>query len=265
MEQNQAMPGQPTNPVVAALEQTEPVQPVAAAPVQAAPAPKKKNSTMALVIILLVLIALGGIGFGVWAIMDGNARVETAKKNCSGSTEVITNCDVDGNNGGDSDGTGTNTSTDTTPIFKNPVISSTVGNYNVSINETVVISNDKSLNINVKNGEVVGCHYSDGGDCTISGISGKIFKMSEFGAGQDIEGFYQGFLMEDGTVQYFGLKDASEKTNYSIEGTLKINGKVKDIISVGALETGREVGGFGTSLFILSDGSIVMFDISMLQ
>ncbi len=95
MEQNQGMPERPTNPVVAALEQTEPVQPTPA-PAQAAPAPKKKSSTMALVIVLFLLVAAGGVGFGVWAMMDGNSRVETAKKNCSSSTEVITKCDVDG-------------------------------------------------------------------------------------------------------------------------------------------------------------------------
>ena len=95
MEQNQGMPEQPTNPVVAALEQAEPVQPTPA-PVQAVPAPKKKSSTMVLVIILLLLVAAGGVGFGVWAMMDGNSRVETAKKNCAASsTEVITKCDVD--------------------------------------------------------------------------------------------------------------------------------------------------------------------------
>ena len=38
----------------------------------------KKNMGMILTIVLLVLLAAGGIGFGVWAMMDGNAQV--AKK-----------------------------------------------------------------------------------------------------------------------------------------------------------------------------------------
>ena len=38
----------------------------------------KKNMGMILTIVLLVLLAAGGIGFGVWAMMDGNSQV--AKK-----------------------------------------------------------------------------------------------------------------------------------------------------------------------------------------
>ncbi len=79
MEQNQTMPEQPVS-------------------TQVVPAPKKKNSAMALVIILLLLIAAGGVGFGVWAMMDGNAREETAKKQCSSSSTSIINCDVDSTN-----------------------------------------------------------------------------------------------------------------------------------------------------------------------
>lgn len=79
MEQNQTAPAQPVNPVVQALEQTEPVQP-APTPMQSAPAPKKKSSATVLSIVLLLIIALGGIGFGVWAFMDKNEQVDKLNK-----------------------------------------------------------------------------------------------------------------------------------------------------------------------------------------
>ncbi|MBP5647683.1 hypothetical protein J6X04_00090 [Candidatus Saccharibacteria bacterium] len=36
----------------------------------------KKNNGMAIGMILLVILAAGGIGFGIWAMMDGNAKAE---------------------------------------------------------------------------------------------------------------------------------------------------------------------------------------------
>jgi hypothetical protein len=79
MEQNQTAPAQPVNPVVEALEKTEPVQSTPT-PMQAAPAPKKKSSATMLSIVLLLILALGGIGFGVWAFMDKNDQVDKLNK-----------------------------------------------------------------------------------------------------------------------------------------------------------------------------------------
>lgn len=82
MEQNQTAPVQPTNPVVQALEQTEPVQ-MTPTPMQATPALKKKSSATMLSIVLLLILALGGIGFGVWAWMDKNDQVDKLNKQLS--------------------------------------------------------------------------------------------------------------------------------------------------------------------------------------
>lgn len=56
---------------------TEPVMPMGPA------APKKKSNSMLIGMILLALVAAGGIGFGVYAMMDGNARVESLNKQIS--------------------------------------------------------------------------------------------------------------------------------------------------------------------------------------
>lgn len=50
---------------------------------EAAPAPvvpeetKKKSNGMLLGLILCLLLAIGGIGFGIWGMMDGNSRVDS--------------------------------------------------------------------------------------------------------------------------------------------------------------------------------------------
>lgn len=43
----------------------------------------KKNKGMMLGMILLAIFAVGGIGFGVWAMLDGNARVDNLDKQIS--------------------------------------------------------------------------------------------------------------------------------------------------------------------------------------
>lgn len=128
MEQNQTAPAQSVNPVVEALEQAEPVQP-SSMPMQAGPAPKKKSSVTLLSIILLLILALGGIGFGVWAFMDGNAQkdklnnqITSLRQEISTLTEknvelqdTIDSLKAGGSSSQDSsDGTSDSTSTDDT-------------------------------------------------------------------------------------------------------------------------------------------------------
>lgn len=74
--------------------------------------PKKKSNGMLYGLIFAIILALGGIGFGVWAMMDGNSRAETAKKECKSIATVpvidtdVTKCDVPDD---DDDGTTTPT------------------------------------------------------------------------------------------------------------------------------------------------------------
>ena len=45
-----------------------------------APAPKKKTNWMMILTILFAVLATGGIGFGAWAMMDGNTTVDKLEK-----------------------------------------------------------------------------------------------------------------------------------------------------------------------------------------
>ena len=253
MEQNQTAPTQPVNPVVEALEKTEPVQSTST-PMQAAPAPKKKSSATVLSIILLLILALGGIGFGVWAMMDKNNQVDKLNKQIQDLRNSTSNVTPD------------ETEEPTTQdSFSNPVLSDINGLAYSTNYETVIGGNNvngfRYLGIGTKNGDITSCS-NNGVSCTINGLSGKIYKVVDFGEGQDIAGFYTGFIMEDGTVKYFSLDDVDGKTSIDIAGSLKIDKKVVDIIELGV---SQDMSSYVSSVFVFSDGTYLKFDSSMLQ
>lgn len=107
-------------------------------------------------------------------------------------------------------------------------------------------------------GEVAGAR-----ECEISGISKKIHRIVEFGSGHDYSYFNVGFIMEDGTVQYLPIQNALVNDNFNAEKVLKIDGYVIGTIdpNVTVLPQG---GGYRRTMFILSDGSFIGFDESML-
>ncbi len=69
--QGQPVPPSAPNPVEQALHEA-PVNPT---PMNAPMGPTKKSNSMLIGMILLAVLAAGGIGFGVWAMMDGNSKV----------------------------------------------------------------------------------------------------------------------------------------------------------------------------------------------
>ena len=71
--------------------------------------------------------------------------------------------------------------------------------------------------------------------------------------------------MTDGRVKYFSLYNAVENNDYSIRGDVKIDGRVTDVAEIRVSPTEAPVGGYGSSVFVLDDGSFVKFDESMLK
>ena len=254
MENNQGTPAQPVNPIVNALEQAEPVQPTST-PMQATPVPKKKSSATVLSIVLLLILALGGIGFGVWTWMDGNSRVEAVKKQYASS----------------------NTSE---PVSRdNPVIQGSDSTIGVSVwfeSSDVQVNGveHNKLEISIEKGKVDTCRYgvvsyspyggplwSDSMNCNIT-VSGDIYKVVEFGAGQDNAYNYVGFLMTDGTINYFPLINALQNNDFGITGQIALDEKIVDVIDVSVF-TGDY--GFGSSMFVLGNGDVVEFSKDMIE
>ena len=89
--------------------------------------------------------------------------------------------------------------------------------------------------------------------------------MAEISEGQDRSDKDSiGFIMEDGSVEYLYLNDALERGDFNIDGKLKIDGVVTDIISIGVgVEDG--VGGYGSTVFVLANGDYMLYDESLFE
>lgn len=84
MEQNemngQNAPNAGVVPPAAPAEPAAPVEPVVMAtpPVeQKVEGAKKKNQGIMLAVVLCLILAVGGVGFGIWAMLDGNERAKS--------------------------------------------------------------------------------------------------------------------------------------------------------------------------------------------
>lgn len=242
----------------------------------------KKSHGMLYGMILLAILAAGGIGFGVWAMLDGNSQV--AKKNEQISdlrsqlvekNEVVddtTVVDVESDN--------------ESGVHNNPVITSTNSSkeFQLHFDSSVLAGKGDDganiIGIDVKNGKVEKCElgrrtYGVGtpgystlpvASCDIVGLEGDVYKVIEFGAGQ-VSGLNRiGFIMIDGSVKYtLPIDEASSNNDLSIKGSLSINGKVNDAVNVNVTDIERGYGGYGATVFVLSDGSYVEYSDSMTQ
>lgn len=285
MEPNQNTAGMPGASTAGQNMAATPVQSATAAPMQgatseslpkdnmaAAPANEKKKggSGMVIGLILCLLLAAGGIGFGVWMMMDGNMQKDVMNQQISAlkkqNNELQKQID---------EGAG---------LSKNPVIESSKlrEDYSAELSfESSLISNYGEIyvvDVWVKNGEIGGCEIGSrtisGGsyltekvsDCNISGLDGKVFNVVEFGAGQDNSSNRIGFMMEDGTVKYtLPIFDAIKANDFGVKGSVKIDGIVTGAVDVTLRNTSVGYGGYGATVFILGDGSYVLFDQSMVE
>lgn len=303
MEPNENMPKQPVRPVnpagagaprPAARPVARPVVPrtVASAPVAEPVEPvepkeptfdngpsvvgkKERKTGWVLALILLFIIAAGGVGFGVWAWMDGNTQKDQLNSQISSlqqqNAELQDELASGGNVVGGAD-------------YANPVIVSqdSEKTYTIDYSSSKVLGgtdalgeSNQVLDISVANGKIVGCsvstaEYHEGGgvsrtnskDCVIDGLDGDIYKIVEFGAGHDNLNDMVGFIMTNGTVYYLPLYESVQNENYSIRGKVNLPGKVVDILTTGV---SNGVTGWIDTVFVFEDGTIIEYDESMLN
>ena len=242
----------------------------------------KKSHGMLYSMILLAILAAGGIGFGVWAMLDGNSRAQKKDEQISQlqsqlaeKSEVVVDDDAtvvdvetgDGENG-----------------FKNPIIKSndSAEIYRLYFDSSVIGSSEGAnvIRIDIKDGLVEKCEFGrrtyetgTGGqstapiaECNVIGLDGEIFKVVQFGAGQDSGLDRLGFIMADGSVKYtLPIHEAVSSNDLSIKGNLAVEGKVNDAVDVSVADAERGYGGYGATVFVLSDGSYVKYNDSMTQ
>lgn len=235
---------------------------------------KKKGKGAVLGMILLGILAVGGISFGVWEMLDANTQKE--QLNSQVSTLKQQNNELQ-----DKLSKTTNTSTtDSSSTQQNPVIESDDPDEEYSLLFDSVTNSDSNTNyisIRVKDGEIIECSIGykeytgmnggytikDGRECNITGLNGKIYKVVDFWAGHMKMNENIGFIMQDGTVQYFDFNNAVANNDFSVK-KLNINGFVIDAFDMGIGSTESPIGGYVATIFVLSDGSNIKYTESML-
>ena len=240
---------------------------------------KKTSKGMVAGLIILAVLAVAGIAFGIFEMMQAaNKDGQIAHLN-----QQVTDCANAGNGSVEKievtcpDGT---VIEDEVPSYKNPIIkgNNTSEAYDVIFESgSIQGSGVDTVQIIYANGAVESCvlmdkeYYENGGyrgtkinDCNIVGLSGDIYKIIEFGEGQMNNKASIGFIMTDGTIKYIPLYDAVNNNDFSIKGNVNIDGYVVDAINVGVKDLDRGYGGYQSTIFVLADGSTVKYSESML-
>lgn len=241
--------------------------------------PQKKNKGLIWGIITCAVLVCAGVAFGVYGIIEINnkeSEISDLKAQIEGENDAAT--------------VKTKSDSNSTAQRKNPIISADPSRvYNLGAKSAIVQVDGKNYYVvlNIKNGTIDGCEifsqsvkwvdYDDirtnkyDRDCNgLNGVSGKIYKaVDSVGEGQDGTLSSVAFIMEDGTVEYIPSIDlvTDMVTNgvSNIKGTLSIDGFVIDAFQVGVGNKDGSAGGYATTIFVLSDGSYVKFDESMLE
>ncbi len=221
--------------------------------------------------VILTIVALAGVAFGVFGMMEKDKAEKNLAIKITEAGGKVTEIVTDKITSVSDDGTVTEI-TDTNAQLANPVIVSSDSATRFYVNFTSPVITDGSTNENGQNakqlrlsiidGKINDCaiYSSEGnllGDCSINGIDGNIYKVVHIGWGHAVTDEDKvGFIMEDGRVLYFTLFNILSSNNISIEGTLAIGGFVRDAFQIGAGDIERRTG-YVTTIFVLSDGSIV--------
>ena len=236
-----------------------------------------KKATIKLGTFLLIIVALAGIGFGAWAMYskitetnDLNTQISNLKKRNNELEEQLDGGTVVGPGG---DGSGITTS--------NPVITSVASGeaYQINFNSSKIDIGDdnyRMIQLGVRDGALNLCSvnvgnyygsqiYGDGNfesTCQIDNLSGEIYKIVEFGEGRDINGFYVGFIMTDGSVWYVPMSELSEGYEYTAR---KMNFDEYVINTVDVTVNLYDQGdSYPSTVFVLRDGATVRFSNMML-
>ena len=233
--------------------------------------PVKKCKHMPIIVILAIL-AIGGIGFGgyeLWQNMQKDSEI-------SGLNGQLNN--QQGNKTEQSDNNNITS-------YKNPAIKSSDPNetyrlwFETSRYFTGEDSNFKTMQIGVENGAIYACRIyihslsddqTNGGrqesDCNITGVVGEIYDIIEFGEGQDNGNSNIGFIMVDGSVEYFPFIESMANNSFDASKKLHIDGYVIGAKRITAGPTDPSaMGGYNSTVFILTDGNFIKYKDSMLE
>ena len=232
----------------------------------------KKSHAMVYGMIILALLAVCGIGFGVWAMLDGNSRsqkkdeqISQLQSQLAEKSEMVVEDDTtvvdDGGN---------------VSSLENPVIKATPpAQYELRHSISVVSTgspNEATMTFSAVDGGSLGCRFPNSvvtGGCTVSGVPEGIYKIVTIHEGNGIGSEKIGFLMKDGTAWFAPIYingDVNAGVNTNLQAKrINIDGFIKDVVEVAyTSDINEPTGGSGFStVFVMSDNSLIKYDDSM--
>ena len=223
----------------------------------------KKSKGMIVGMVVLALLATGGIGFGVWAMMNGNAKVEQLNSQVDSLKRQNSELQDKVNNSGDIAPSGGASEGVVNPIIQNQ-------DSEILDRVSFVSVGNPRIRVILDKGDLSECSFESDEDrdndwdvkeCDLGDLGGKVYKVVSFGGTQELDP-YIGFIMTDGTVKYLSFYDVINSGNYTLR-TLVLDGKVIDIVKIISGQKGATAGGYITNVFVLNDGTVVRFDESM--
>lgn len=220
----------------------------------------KKGKGLIITTIIMTVLALCGVGFGVYGMIKANEKSESDKK----------------------------------PI--NPIVSST-DEEDISFRfwtESRFAFSDKrgdnydntsfGITLSIMDGKVRNCYFvyseldeesntikevetDEDVECKIDGISGKIYDVAQIGYGLTADDIQIAFLLEDGTVDLLDLNKVSSKdTTLKINGKLKVDQPVTGIFHDTVYITSKEgIGGYIGQMIRLADNTLVPVSEDMIE
>ena len=232
----------------------------------------KANKPLIATAIVCAVLAVAGIGFGVYGMLQTNSKsseISELKVQISDKDKIISEFESDGLAivGEDSQITITDSATTSNPIISSTDQTSFMPTYESPKYYTDGYVPDRAT-ISLEDGAIKSCatFHDDtivNQNCNISGLSGSIYKIVTAGEGQGVYLDEVAFIMTDGSVQYIKLSDLVDDGNATVQGTYPIDGFVVDGITANAFTKGSLYGGYSTTIFILSNGSQISYgDIS---
>ncbi len=228
----------------------------------------KKNMGMILTIVLLVLLAAGGIGFGVWAMMDGNSQVAKKDEQIAELREQLAEKgsvvvdDTTITNDGD-------VNSSMNPIIKATSPAQYSIRHSISLYD-VENMNGSTMTFITTDGGSLECRYpslAETGGCSINGVPDGIYKIITIFEGNGIGSEKVGFLMSDGTVWFapiYNNSDANAGVNRELQAKkANIDGFVKDIVEVSYISDINRGYGAISTVFVMDDNSLIKYDDSL--
>lgn len=221
------MPNEPSQS--SAVEQAlaeEPMTPSSASASMGMPM-KKSGKGMLYGMIIFIILAIGGIGFGVWAMMDGNTQKANLEKQISDLREQNNMLQ---DQIADEGGMGIEDSVKLNPIYEG---------FQDEDAEAYIpkIGKNGIVRLTIRNEDsstMAGCYVYDpetgeGESCSLSGFEGRVSKIvAGTRAKQSVTDSAVLLLMEDGSVYAAPLSDQDEFVVKKIE----LDKFVEDIVHV---------------------------------